>query len=113
MRAIRTERYKYIRNFEAAFLVEVPGDIQAGAIFRADPSRYVGATHPSVELYDLDADPLEQTNLAGDAALAAVERDLDDRLWRWMEETGDPLLDGPVPSPTYRQAIARRPAAHA
>lgn len=108
IRAIRTERYKFIRNFEAAFLVEIPGDIQAGAIVRADPSRYVGATHPTVELYDLDDDPDEQANRAGDAAFAAIERDLDQRLWRWMEDTNDPLLSGPVASPTYRQALSQR-----
>jgi arylsulfatase A-like enzyme len=109
MRAIRTERYKYIRNFEATFLVEVPGDIQEGAIFRADPSRYVGATHPAVELYDLATDPLEQANRAGDPALTTIQDDLDQRLWSWMEATADPLLAGPVPSPAYRHAIARRP----
>jgi N-sulfoglucosamine sulfohydrolase len=110
MRAIRNERYKYIRNFEAAFLVEVPGDIQQGAIFRADPSHYVGATHPPVELYHLETDPLEQTNLAGNPALAEIEREHDNRLWQWMEATDDPLLTGPVPSPAYRQAIAQRPS---
>lgn len=110
MRAIRTGGYKLIRNFEATFLVEVPGDIQAGAIFRADPTRYAGDTHPPIELYDLASDPLEQVNRAGDADLIAIERDLDDRLWAWMDATSDPLLAGPVPSPAYRQAMAGRPA---
>lgn len=110
MRAIRTDRYKLIRNFETTFLVEVPGDIQAGAIFCADPTRYAGDTHPAVELYDLASDPLEQVNRVGDADLAEIERDLDDRLWAWMAATSDPLLAGPVPSPTYRQAMTERPA---
>ncbi|MDQ3692316.1 MAG: sulfatase [Chloroflexota bacterium] len=108
IRAIRTNRYTYIRNFEATFLVEVPGDIQAGAIFRDDPSAYAGATHPPVELYDLAQDPHHRINRAGDPALAATERDLARRLWRWMEETADPLLAGPVPSPSYRRAMADR-----
>src|SRR5262249_10596262 len=60
MRAIRTERYKCIRNFETTFLVEVPGDVQLGAIYRTELQRYVAATHPDVETYDLAADPLEQ-----------------------------------------------------
>lgn len=110
MRAIRTDRYKLIHNFEATFRVEVPSDIQAGAIFRADPTRYAGDTHPGVELYDLASDPLEQVNRAGDASLATVERDLDHRLWAWMAATSDPLLTGPVPSPTYRQTMRERPA---
>lgn len=109
MRAIRTARYKLIRNFEAAFQVEVPGDIQAGDIFRADPMPYSGAPHPPLELYDLAADPAEQDNLAGNPTLASVERELDGRLWQWMVETADPLLDGPVASPTYRQALSAWP----
>ncbi len=108
MRAIRTDRYKFIRNFETCFLVEVPGDVQLGAIYRTELQRYVSATHPDVELYDLVADPFEQRNLAGRPEFAAVERDLGARLWRWMEATGDPLLTGPIPSPAYRRAVALR-----
>ncbi len=108
MRTIRTPTHKYIRNFESSFLVEIPGDIAAGGVFRADPSRYQGSTHPSVELYDLHADPDEQHNLAGEPAYAELERELDARLWAWMEETNDPLLGGPVPSPAYRRAMEAR-----
>ena len=105
MRCIRTQSHKYIRNFETAFAVEVPADIQQGPIFRANPSRY-SADRPSVvELYDLGADPLEQHNLAGDQAAASIERDMSGQLWHWMRETNDPLLDGPVASPRYRQAM--------
>jgi arylsulfatase A-like enzyme len=107
MRCVRTRRHKYIRNFETAFAVEVPGDIQAGATFRADPSRYSTDRPSVVELYDLEADPLEQTNLAGGADVRAVERALSERLWKWMQETDDPLLKGPVASPRYRSAMQR------
>jgi len=105
MRCVRTEHHKYIRNFESAFAIEVPGDIQAGPIFRADPSRYSRDRPSIVELYDLDADPLEQRNLAGTREVAEVEKRLSAELWRWMRETDDPLLEGPVRSPRYRQAI--------
>jgi arylsulfatase A-like enzyme len=105
MRAIRTRRHKLIRNFETAFLVEVPGDIQAGAIFRADPTPYSKDRLAVVELYDLEADPLETRNLAGQPDVADVERKLSASLWKWMRETGDPLLRGPVPSPRYRLAM--------
>jgi len=105
MRCVRTPTHKFIRNFETAFAVEVPADIQRGPLFRADPSRY-SADRPSIiELYDLGADPLEQNNLSGEPAGAAVERELDARLWAWMRETSDPLLKGPVPSPRYTQAM--------
>jgi len=39
------------------------------------------------------------------AEIAAVEKQLSEELWRWMRETRDPLLDGPVPSPRYRLAM--------
>jgi arylsulfatase A-like enzyme len=109
MRCVRTERYKVIRNFESAFAVEVPGDVQQGAIFRADPARYTTDRHSVVELYDLERDPLEQRNLAGQVDVAEIERRLDARLWGWMEETEDPLLLGPIPSPVYHLAMAGRP----
>ena len=107
MRCIRTRDHKYIRNFETGFTVEVPGDIQQGAIFRADPSRYSTPRTNVVEVYDLHADPLEKHNLAGTASIEAVERQLSTELWSWMRETGDPLLNGPVPSPRY--GLAMRP----
>lgn len=105
MRAVRTERFKYIRNFDTNFLVEVPGDVQKGLIFRDHVALYHGSEHPPVELYDLDNDPLEERNLAGDSRLAAVEQWLESRLWSWMARTEDPLLRGPVPSPAYLQTI--------
>jgi len=105
MRCIRTKRHKFIRNFETAFAVEVPGDIQRGAIFRADPSRYSADRTSLVELYDLDSDPLEEHNLAGIQGVEEVERQLSGQLWDWMRETKDPLLDGPISSPRYRQAM--------
>ena len=43
-------------RLEMAFAVEVPGDIQAGPIFRADPTRYSKDRSSLVELYDLQAD---------------------------------------------------------
>jgi arylsulfatase A-like enzyme len=105
MRCIRTATHKYIRNFETSFAVEVPGDVQQGPIFRSDPSRYSRDRPSVVELYDLEADPLEQRNLAGGKDVAQVEQRLSRELWRWMRDTDDPLLNGPVPSPRYRLAM--------
>jgi len=105
MRCVRTRRDKYIRNFETGFAVEVPADIQQGAIFRANPSRYSTDRPNVVELYDLEADPLEEDNLAGSPSLNVVEEELSAELWGWMRETDDPLLNGPVASPRYRHAM--------
>jgi arylsulfatase A-like enzyme len=105
MRCIRTRRHKYIRNFETAFAVEVPGDVQQGPIFRANASRYSTDRPNVVELYDLEADPLEEHNLAGSPGVIAIEEELSAELGRWMRETEDPLLLGPVASPGYRLAM--------
>jgi N-sulfoglucosamine sulfohydrolase len=105
MRCVRTGRHKYIRNFESAFAVEVPGDVQQGPIFRANASRYSTDRPNVVELYDLEADPLEEHNLSGSLGVTAIEVDLSAELWRWMRETEDPLLQGPAASPRYRLAM--------
>ncbi len=105
LRAIRTERFKLIRNFETSFAVEVPGDVQQGAVFRSSVERYHGEVHPELELYDLEADPVELTNLSGQTDFAEVRRELEDRLWAWMRATDDPLLRGPIPSPAYRRSL--------
>jgi arylsulfatase A-like enzyme len=107
MRCIRTRTHKHIRNFESAFRVEVPGDIQLGAVFRADPGRYSTDRPAITELYDLAADPLEQHNLSGSVEGSGVEKELEEALWQWMSETDDPLLKGPVSSPRYRAAMRR------
>ena len=44
-------------------------------------------------------DPNEACNVAGLSEHAAVVEHLRARLERWMRDTGDPLLDGPVPPP--------------
>jgi len=49
----------------------------------ADPN------HPR-ELYDLVADPRESRNLAGDPAMKAIEKDLEERLRAWLGKTGAP-----------------------
>ena len=97
IRCVRTERYKFIINFEVNIAYNVPSDIQKGAIYRTAMERYT-PMRPVFELYDLENDPWEQNNLADDAELATVRADLQMRLLQWMKETDDPLLKGPIPS---------------
>jgi len=52
-----------------------------------------------VRLYDLLFDPGEMKNLAANPRYASVLRDLRARLQKWMEESADPILKGPIPGP--------------
>jgi len=103
MRALRTERHKYIRNFGDRPLVYLPLDVYQGCAGREMRGDYYGSLRPEEELYDLAADPLESHNLAADPAHAELLGSLRARVHTWMEETDDLLLRGDVP-PTPEQA---------
>ena len=105
MRAVRTTDKKLIVNLEVSTSVDVPSDVRESPIY----PRMLGqlnAVRPPVELYDLLDDPWEQRNLADDPEVASVQADLRWRLLRWMKETDDPVLHGPVASPYYSAALA-------
>jgi arylsulfatase A-like enzyme len=110
MRCVRTEQHKYIRFFEKATVHPVPGDIMFGGACLEMPRAMRRRACPE-ELYDLRVDPNERTNLAEDPAHAEVLSQLRGRLARWMRDTGDPLLDGPVASPYYDRAVRQMRAA--
>jgi hypothetical protein len=54
---------------------------------------------PVEQLYDLVFDPNEAANLAEDPRRAEIREALAERLDRWIAETDDPLLHGPVAAP--------------
>ncbi len=99
IRAVRSERYKYIRNLtpEVPFQYPLPKSVVYHSWYRraADGDEAIAAEiarferRPAVELYDCERDPYERTNLAGDPELAAVEAELAAALARWMEQQGD------------------------
>ena len=102
-RAIRTQEWKLVRRF---------GDRRRPVLPNIDdsPSKEVWLQHgyadrelPPQALYDLVFDPNEAANAADRGDLAEVVADLSDRLERWMRETGDPLMDGPVAPPPGAQ----------
>jgi arylsulfatase A-like enzyme len=104
-RAIRADGYKCVVNFtNAPFFMDPSQDHRPGTITR-DPSAPRLAYHPPVELYDLEADPLETENLAADPDHEAARTDLLGRLHEWMRETDDPLLEGIPTPPLYDAAI--------
>lgn len=99
MRCIRTDRYKYIKYFDDhAQYVPVNLDQSEIKRFVVDHGFLRGA-RPREMLFDLFLDPVERVNLAGDAAFQALKEELSGRLERWMIETNDPIMQGPVPLP--------------
>jgi len=98
-RAIRTERWKYIRRFD-----KNPHPVLANTDDSASKQILVGAgwgeqVVGQEQLYDLILDPNEVRNLAEDPTHAEVLDELRGRLTAWMEETDDPLLEGTVAVP--------------
>ena len=53
MRGIRTNRWKYIRNFETGLGIEIPSDIAGSGAYRDVAGRMNPSHHVEVELYDL------------------------------------------------------------
>jgi arylsulfatase A-like enzyme len=102
LRCVRTERYKYIRNFlperpylqpnaykdKKAILVALRAAHAEGNLTSAQ-AQILAPTRPAEELYDLQADPHEINNIASDAKHRRTLRRLRKRLDRWMEETND------------------------
>ena len=106
-RTVRTNRYKLIRYFEPGRLIEFPVDVvpQRVAEHTERPKRKQGK-RSVVQLFDLKQDPRERNDLAGSPEYASIVRDLSDRLWDWMEQVGDPILQGPLVTPYYKEAMA-------
>lgn len=95
MRGVRTERFKYIRNFEDGPSVYLPLDIHRSPSGEIVREQYYVPNVPE-ELYDVAEDPLEQRNLACEPACATVLKDLRDRVEERMRTTGDPLWKGKI-----------------
>jgi len=108
-RTVRDGRYKLILTLlqdrpdpiyqayatqQKAFFVAGASEEEIAAA--PEPVRAGYATWKSrrpVELYDLQADPHEWHNLAGQPQHAAVQRRLRTALRDWQERTGDPMAD--------------------
>lgn len=98
IRAIRTTTHKYVVNFEARPLLQLPLDLE-GSLTRDGMGDAHLAPRPQYELYDLVADPGEKVNLASDPDHRDVLESLHAALMTFLRETADPLLDGPIPNP--------------
>jgi N-sulfoglucosamine sulfohydrolase len=106
-RAVRTNRWKYIRRF---------GDRKTPVLPNCDDGLskelWVKAGWGSQildqeSLYDLLFDPTEHNNLINNPHFASAAEEMRGRLHRWMVATNDPLLRGPVAAPAG--AVANDP----
>lgn len=98
-RCVRTKRWKYIRRFYGDILPSCDGGETRTLWLN---SGWDDRPQPEEMLYDLTLDPCEMNNLAFDPYFAPVVNRLKTELDRWMQETDDPILSGPLtPPPTH------------
>lgn len=94
-RSIRSEQYKYIRNFNSVEVV----DQNLGENSYINAFLQIGAQKhkkkPYEELYDIINDPYEQDNLAQSASYAPIKQKLAKELKKWMKSQGDILTGEP------------------
>ena len=95
-RVIRGPRYKLIRGYRRIPIYVDSGWLARYASDHETVERWYAGPLPDTQLFDLQEDPFELRNLAGDPALTAIETDLGERLDRHLRATGDPILAGPV-----------------
>jgi N-sulfoglucosamine sulfohydrolase len=102
IRAVRNERFKYIRNFEPqlsyaqriAYMEEMP-TMQVWRRLNAEgklndvQKLFFAPAKPKEELYDSDADPHEIRNLVDSPKHQAVLKELRAALDDWIRQTGD------------------------
>lgn len=121
-RAVRSSRYKYIRNF----YTDIPGTPPADAVrsdtyvkmlelrdagkLTEDQQSCFQIPRQEVELYDVEADPHELHNLAGNPEYAEVQQELRTALDQWQEETHDRLPRARRPDEFDRETGQQLPA---
>ena len=104
-RAVRTKRWKYIRRFDDATTLAMPNC--DNSISKTFMREHDWGERPIAldRLYDLVFDPHETNNLAADENHQAVLQEMRSRLKRWMADTDDPLLAGPIMMPPETAVI--------
>ncbi|GAB4148033.1 MAG: sulfatase-like hydrolase/transferase [Planctomycetaceae bacterium] len=129
IRAVRSRRFKYIRNFmpersygqNIDYMNKMPTmrdmrRLNAAGKLSGPTAQYFRKTKPVEELFDLSADPHEINNLAENPKYQKVLSQMRTVLETWQIETGDlgmvpePLLAEKM-RPTGKYSITQQPAA--
>lgn len=103
-RSIRDERYRLILHLKKLVPVQprtkggtraalTSTDAQADGAARFRKAFETFRNPPEVELYDVEKDPEERTNLAGKPEVADVQQRLMAELRAWCERTDDRIID--------------------
>ncbi len=102
MRGVRTERYKYIRNYlperphlqpnrykDGKAVIKAIRELHADGKLNPDQERLFSGPRPAKELYDLESDPHELANLAEEAAHQKTLEQHRGLLEEWIKATND------------------------
>ena len=90
-RSIRTDRYRYIRNFTPGWPVPMAHTL----VKRSDPEVFTkaySAPRPAEELYDIVSDPAQQNNLAYLPEYREVKRELMATMYAELARTNDSIF---------------------
>ena len=98
-RAVRTNRWKYIRHFDHHLGPVLPNCDDSPSKDLLIQHGWKERSRPLELLYDLIFDPNEACNIAYDQSVGHVLEDMRNQLDNWMRATNDPLLHGPVSPP--------------
>jgi len=98
-RAVRTDRWKYIRRFGSRRTPVLPNCDDGFSKSLWLNHGWKNQQLPTESLYDLVFDPTEHHSLVNDPSAAEALADMRKRLDRWMQATADPILKGDVPAP--------------
>jgi arylsulfatase A-like enzyme len=102
LRAVRSDRYKYIKSFDTTLSHALPVKyreqmpmmrelrrLYATGELNEEQARWLRPTKPAEELYDLENDPYELNNLAASPEMQDELLELRQVLKDWIKETGD------------------------
>jgi N-sulfoglucosamine sulfohydrolase len=103
-RAVRTHRWKYIRNFGDRHQPVLPNCDDGLSKDLWLEMGWKNQQVPVEHLYDLVFDPNETRNLIADNSSLGAAKEMRGRLNKWMERTNDPILKGPIKAPAGAKA---------
>jgi arylsulfatase A-like enzyme len=89
-RSIHNGRYHYIWNFNSQERITREGITNYFLVHGAERS---SSPSDEEELFDTLSDPSENTNLAGQAGVAAIQAELKAQLFSWMQDQSDYLAE--------------------